>query len=79
MYRLEAAPPNPSGATTAIRYALPDATHVRLTVYDGRAVAVLVDGHREAAQHAVRFEAGTLPTGVYLYQSRRARSQRPTG
>lgn len=43
---------------------------VSLKVYDllGRVVATLVQGHREAGTHAVRFDAAHLPTGTYLYR-----------
>jgi len=43
---------------------------VNLAVFDllGREVAVLVDGHMPPGKYAVRFEAGTLSSGVYLYR-----------
>jgi hypothetical protein len=34
----------------------------------GRRVETLVDGTLEAGQHQVRFSAGQLPSGVYLYR-----------
>ena len=62
--------PNPFRESTTIRYSLPQAMHVRLTVYDvlGREVAVLVDRRQEAGAYTVDFEAGSLPAGVYLYR-----------
>ena len=62
--------PNPFNPETAINYALPQAGHVRLAVYDmtGRAVRVLVDGVRSQGRHSVRFNAGNLPTGTYVYR-----------
>jgi len=62
--------PNPFREATTIRYSLPQAMHVRLTVYDvlGREVAVLVDRRQEAGAYDVDFEAGELPAGVYLYR-----------
>ena len=55
---------------TAIRFDVAATAHVKLVVYDvlGRQVRVLVDGTREAGTHEVRFEAGTLPSGTYLYR-----------
>ncbi|HMB90150.1 MAG TPA: T9SS type A sorting domain-containing protein, partial [Rhodothermales bacterium] len=55
---------------TTIRYAVPQAEQVRLTVYDllGREVAVLVDRRMAAGEHAVVFEAAGLPSGMYLYR-----------
>ena len=69
-YALEAAYPNPFNPTTEIRYALPEAAHVRLTVYDGlgREVARLVDGPVGAGHQRATFEAGGLPSGLYLYR-----------
>ncbi|MEM8559570.1 MAG: PKD domain-containing protein, partial [Bacteroidota bacterium] len=60
--------PNPFATTTTVRYALPEAAAVRLTVYDvtGRAVADLVDGRVEAGFHTAQFDASALPSGVYF-------------
>jgi hypothetical protein len=62
--------PNPFNPATVIAYALPEAAHVRLDVFDvtGRRVAVLVDGVQPAGAHTARFEARDLASGVYLYR-----------
>ena len=62
--------PNPFNPSTAIRYELPAAEHVRLDVFDvsGRNVKVLVDGTRPAGTHTARFDAGGLPSGLYVYR-----------
>jgi hypothetical protein len=62
--------PNPFNPSTAIRYGLPDRSHVRLTVYDvlGRQVALLQNGEQEAGYHEIRFDGGELSSGVYLYR-----------
>ena len=69
-FRLEANYPNPFNPATRISYALPAAGPVRLTVHDalGREVARLVDGLQPPGRYAVTFEAGDLPSGVYLYR-----------
>lgn len=69
-FMLEANYPNPFNAATRIRYALPEQTPVRLSVYDlqGRRVAVLVAAEQPAGRHEVVFEANALPNGVYFYR-----------
>ena len=66
---LEPGYPNPFNVAAHIRYALPRATPVRLSVYDigGRLVAVLVDAVQPAGWHRVRVEASAQPSGVYFY------------
>ncbi len=66
-YALEQNYPNPFNPVTTIRYALPVAEHVRLTLYNimGQEVAVLVNELQEAGFKAVSFDAGSLPSGVY--------------
>jgi len=65
--------PNPFNPATTIRFALPQATEVRLVVYDlqGREVAKLLDGDWPAGYHHVvwdgRFANGQpAPSGMYL-------------
>ncbi len=72
---LAAAYPNPFNPSTTIGYALPEATDVRLAVFDltGREVAVLVQGVQSAGSHEVRFEARDLATGVYLVRMQAGR------
>lgn len=62
--------PNPFSSSTTIRYALPEAQHVRLAVYNllGQEVRVLVDGLVEAGYHEADVQARDLPSGVYIYR-----------
>ena len=62
--------PNPFNPETTIRYALPERSPVRLSVYDlaGREVAALVDGVQPAGEHAARFDGSDLPSGSYVYR-----------
>jgi photosystem II stability/assembly factor-like uncharacterized protein len=61
--------PNPFNPSTTIRYELPKASIVRLSVYDilGREVSVLMNERREAGVHEVKFDGSNLSSGVYFY------------
>ncbi len=60
--------PNPFNPTTAFSFQLPARSFVELTVYDiqGRLVAELVNGWRNAGVHEVTFDASDLASGIYL-------------
>jgi hypothetical protein len=62
--------PNPFNPVTTFRYAIPQAGHVRLEVYDvlGRRVARVVNQEQAAGWHDVRWDAGRLPSGLYFYR-----------
>ncbi len=70
---LETALPNPFNPRTQIRFSLLRPMSVRLTIHDmqGRLVASLFQGHREAGEHSIRWN-GTdtrgkhAASGVYL-------------
>lgn len=61
--------PNPFNPTTAIRFGIERADHVKLTVWDitGRQVETLVNGKMNAGTHEILFDGNLLPNGVYLY------------
>ena len=69
-YMLDENYPNPFNPETVIRYALPETVEVQLVVYDvlGRHIHTLVDASQQAGYHTVTFEAGDLPSGMYLYR-----------
>jgi hypothetical protein len=62
--------PNPSNSSTMIRYGLPTRSPVKLSVYStlGQEVARLVNEEVDAGYHEVKFDAGGLSSGVYLYR-----------
>ncbi len=62
--------PNPFNPAALIRFSLPEAAQVTLTVYNiaGAEVAQLVNGPREAGSHQVIFNGSDLTSGVYLYK-----------
>ncbi len=62
--------PNPFNPTTLIRYAIPAAGHVTLTVYDvlGREVQSLVNEMKQPGRYEVTFNASNFASGVYIYR-----------
>ncbi len=65
-----AAYPNPFNPATTLTYTVSQPTHVTLSVYSstGRKVASLVDRYVSMGEHSAIFDAGGLPSGVYLYR-----------
>lgn len=64
--------PNPFNPTTTIVFALPQASEVRLSVFDilGRESVLLVNERREAGFHQAHWDASGWPSGVYFYRLR---------
>ncbi|MCX6640317.1 MAG: C25 family cysteine peptidase, partial [bacterium] len=62
--------PNPFNASTLLRFDLPEASQVRLDIYDfsGRLVTTLANGWRGVGAHEVTFDGSKLPSGIYLYR-----------
>jgi hypothetical protein len=62
--------PNPFNPTTNIKFSLPEASHVKLTIYNilGETISVLVDQTLEAGSHTVSFNASSLHSGIYIYK-----------
>lgn len=71
-YKLDQNYPNPFNPTTNIKFQIPKASHVKLTVYNilGQRVATLVDNQLSAGIHMVQFHADKLASGVYFYRLR---------
>jgi len=60
--------PNPFAGSTDLHFTLKTSAKISLVVHDvlGRVVASLVNGQASAGEHAVRFDGGNLPAGVYF-------------
>ncbi len=69
-FALEQNFPNPFNPATQIHFTLNRGGTAHLVVFDitGRPVATLVDGKVAAGTHQVRFDAGSLGSGVYFYR-----------
>ncbi len=67
--------PNPFNPKTVIRYQLPVAGNVELSIYNilGNKVAVLVSGKQKAGRHEVRWDASGFSSGIYFYRLETAR------
>ncbi len=68
-YKLEQNYPNPFNPVTNIKFYLPKAEKVELTVYNmlGQKVKSLINENRSAGYHTVTFDASNLASGVYVY------------
>jgi hypothetical protein len=66
---LEVNYPNPFNASTVLRYGLPTASTVSLTIYNvlGQRVASLVNGTQSAGWHEVQWNADAV-SGLYFYR-----------
>ena len=62
--------PNPFNPSTTIGFSIPESGNVRLTIYNslGQEVKTLVQRQLGAGEHQVNFNAGGLPSGLYIYQ-----------
>ncbi|MGF1669284.1 MAG: T9SS type A sorting domain-containing protein, partial [Balneolaceae bacterium] len=69
-FRLEQNFPNPFNPSTVINFTLPQASEVKLNVYNvlGQRVATLVNGQLNSGTHSIRFDARSLASGVYFYR-----------
>jgi uncharacterized protein (DUF1501 family) len=69
-FRLAQNYPNPFNPSTTIAFTLAQSGPVTLEVFDagGRRVRTLVDRTVAAGTHTVPFDAGSLPSGAYIYR-----------
>lgn len=69
-FALHQAYPNPFNGRAVIRYDLPEAGDVKLTLYDasGRSIATLIDRHHSAGSYSTVIDAEHLASGIYYYK-----------
>jgi hypothetical protein len=62
--------PNPFNPSTVIRYALPQAVWVKLSIFNplGKEVATLVSEKQAPGEHEVRWQPVNQASGIYLYR-----------
>jgi hypothetical protein len=62
--------PNPFNPSTEIAFSLSTRAKINLTVFDmlGRIVATLIDGEKNPGRYTVKWDAGSVPSGVYFYR-----------
>jgi len=61
--------PNPFNPITTIDYAIPEDSHVKLSIYNisGRLVETLVDEFKPAGAYKVKWNASKYSSGIYIY------------
>jgi len=64
--------PNPFNPNTTIRFSVPTAGRVTLTIHDilGREIAELLNAFVERGNHSIRWNAAGVPSGIYSYTLR---------
>jgi hypothetical protein len=67
-YALQQNYPNPFNPSTKIRFTIPQASVVNLTVFNaiGEEVKALVNNYYEAGSHEIIFNASNLTSGIYF-------------
>ncbi len=69
-FALEQNYPNPFNPSTTISFSLPEASDVKLTVYNivGQKVSEIVNTRLEAGSYNYQWSAGNLASGLYIYE-----------
>jgi len=69
-FNLEQNYPNPFNPGTIIKYSVPKAGNIKLTVYNsiGSKVATIVNEYKIAGNYSIQFNASNLASGIYFYR-----------
>ena len=70
VYTLNQNYPNPFNPNTMISYALPNASNIKISVYNaiGETVQILENAFKAAGTYSVSFNASNMPSGIYFYR-----------
>ncbi len=70
IYFLEQSVPDPFNPLTSIRYALPERSYVKLTIFNmlGESLLILVSGEKDAGVYDVTFDASEFTSGAYMFR-----------
>lgn len=62
--------PNPANPTTVISYSIPEASRVKLTLYNslGQVIKLIEDAEKTAGNYRVIFNGSGLSSGIYFYK-----------
>jgi hypothetical protein len=62
--------PNPFNPISTIKYDVPSADFISLTIYDilGQKVLQAVNDYQSSGTHELKFNASTLSSGIYIYE-----------
>ena len=62
--------PNPFNPITTIRFNLPEAGNVKLTLFNilGQEIKTIVNEYKESGVHTINFDASELNSGMYIYK-----------
>ncbi len=69
-YKLVQNYPNPFNPSTTIKYMIPKASHVKITIFNslGKKVKTLIDKFKEPGSYSIRFTSDELSSGLYFYR-----------
>jgi len=69
-YSLSQNYPNPFNPATMLEFSLPEASHVKLEVFNvlGQRVGLVADGWCSAGVHRLEYDASGQPSGIYFYR-----------
>jgi len=69
-YALHQNYPNPFNPSTAIKYALPSESDVKIEIFDllGRKLAEILNEKQSAGVYSINFDASEFSSGIYLYR-----------